>query len=150
MDYSAQYTVWNKLVRDNIVPDLESKWIKVKYRILLSQTQLFVLLGIKLQEELEEFDKAIKANDEKQILEEGADVETVRQKLLSIIMDGNLEHVKDYYKIIKNLWQAERKVDRYIKQLWHNYIKKMEVIMQNKLASKWWFDKWIYLISTEW
>lgn len=136
-------------MRDNIVADLEKKGTKVSYTVITTQQQLFVMLWLKLEEELDEFNQALDSNEMDKILEEWADLQTVSNKLHTMIVDVDDPKPESYFRIIENLWQADWKINRYIKQSWHNNLQKMQDILEKKLQEKWWFDKWIYLISTE-
>lgn len=150
MTYANWYTIWNKLVRDNVVSDLQKQGIKVTYTTIASQQQLFILLGRKLEKELEELNEAVTSNKFDKILVEAADVQTVSNKLHTMIWTDAAQSTESYFRIIENLWQAEWKINKYIKQSWHDHLQKMNHILQKKLQTKWWFNDWIFLISTEW
>jgi hypothetical protein len=52
---------------------------------------------------LAEFEKATMSNDIKKILEEGADVQTVSDKLHSMITNIAVQNSESYFRVIENL-----------------------------------------------
>jgi predicted house-cleaning noncanonical NTP pyrophosphatase (MazG superfamily) len=150
MTYASWHTEWNKLVRDNIPATLEFKWIKVSSRIVENKQELIMLLGHKLMEEMKELEDAIAQADQEKILEEVADVQEVNQKLFSLIKEYNEDDIDWYDKIITLMSKAERKINSTVIQQNQELIEKLQNIKNKKYEEKWWFEKWVFLISTDW
>ena len=149
MTYASWHTKWNKLVRDNIPSGLKAKGIHTSTRIVEDKQELIMLLGHKLMEEMIELEDALLQEDQQKILEEAADVQEVNQKLFSLIKEYNGDDIDWYDKIITLMWKAEQKINRTVIQQNQKLIEKLQNIKNKKYKEKWWFEKWIFLISTD-
>jgi len=74
---------YNKLVRSNVPKLIEFRGGKPKFKIIEDKAELIKLLNQKLDEEIAEYEEAIKLQD---ILEELGDIENVVEALKNIHM----------------------------------------------------------------
>lgn len=150
MTYASWHTDWNKLVRDNVPSGLEAKGIHTSSRIVEDKQELIMLLGHKLMEEIKELEDAIVQADIEKMLEEAADVNEVSHKLFSILKEYNWDDIDGYDTIISMMWKAEQKINSTVTQQNQWLIEKLKEIQNKKREEKGWFEKWVFLISTDW
>ncbi len=149
MNYATWHNDWNKLVRDNVPEWLEARGIKTSSRIVEDKQELITLLGNKLAEEMIELEKEMKEANHEQMLQEAADVKEVLDSLFILLKEYNWEEIDWYDSLISAMSAAERKINSQITQQNHELIKRVKDIQQQKREEKGWFDKWIFLISTD-
>ncbi len=149
MNYATWHNDWNKLVRDNVPAWLEARGIKTSSRIVEDKQELITLLGNKLAEEMIELEKEMKEANHEQMLQEAADVKEVLDSLFILLKEYNWEEIDWYDSLISAMSAAERKINSQITQQNHELIKRVKDIQQQKREEKGWFDKWIFLISTD-
>lgn len=149
MTYASWHTDWNKLVRDNIPSGLEAKGIHTSSRIVEDKQELIMLLGHKLMEEMAELENALAQTHQEKIFEEAADVQEVHEKLFSLLKTYNGDEIDWYDAIITLMWKAEYKINSTVTKQNHELIEKLKDIKIKKREEKGWFEKWIFLISTD-
>lgn len=149
MRYASWHTDWNKLVRDNVPSGLEAKGIHTSSRIVEDKQELIMLLGHKLMEEMDELENALAQADQEKILEEAADVQEVHEKLFSLLKEWLGDGIDWYDTLISMMGKAEWKINASVTQQNHELIVKLKEIKTKKREEKGWFEKWIFLISTD-
>ena len=101
-------------------------------------------------EEMAELEDALAQANQEKSLEEAADVQEVHKKLFDLLIEYNGDEIDWYDSIITLMWKAERKINTSVTQQNQELIKKVKDIQTKKREEKWWFDSWIFLISTDW
>lgn len=147
------YTTWhnerNKLVRDKVTLWLEEKGIKFSSRIITDKWELIMLLWNKLVEEINELEKEMKEANHEAMLQEAADVKEVIDKLFTLLKEYDWDKIDWYDALINTMSAAEWKINSQITQQNQELINKVKDIQQQKREEKWWFENWIFLISTD-
>lgn len=163
MAYKNGYIQYNKLVRDKIPEYLEGKWIKVQYRILETTAEIIACLNAKRDEEEKELEVAVQRWNSQDIIEECADLLEVagknRKVAFTMTVHSNTDSlIYDLMMMRKKYVESRIKTDIYDtlltlgeKTLTREWLLPMIQEKQaQKAQEKWWFDKNIFLISTDW
>lgn len=149
MSYSSWHNDWNKLVRDKIPSSLEAKGIKTTIRIVTDKNELITLLWDKLYEELEEFNVVLEQQVIDKIAEEAADVQEVLDALKELLT-WNIDTIKNYDAVVGAMWRADWHIKTRLADVDPDLLIQKKVIQKKKFDEKWWFQAWIFLISTDW
>ncbi len=149
MTYAPWHNSWNKLVRDNIPSGLEAKWVKTTIRIVTDKNELIDLLWNKLQEEIEEFNLALTEHKKDKIIEEAADVQEVLDALKVLLEKSDISNIHSYDSVINAMGRAIWHIESKLTEIDFTLIEKKKEIQKNKRDEKWWFNDWIFLISTD-
>lgn len=149
MAYASWHVDYNKIIRDKYPEIFEAKGIKADIQVVSDQKQLILLLWEKLEEELAELDAAIKEDNMEKMLEEAADVREVRERLRQLLLTINIDLDPSFSNIVTAIGRADRNIKRYVTQENKDIEAKLAQIQLHKRTEKWWFDKWLLLISTD-
>ena len=146
MTYSKWITIYNKIVRDTYPLFFEWKWILYTIRIIEDKKELVSLLSDKLHEEICELQDALHKQNKKEICEEIADIQEVIISLKKILW--TIEWHDKSLHVMQTIKDTENKIDIYTAQNKES-IHEIQKTQQEKYELKWWFEKWIFLISTD-
>ena len=137
-------------MRYKVVEWLEDKWIKTSSRIVEDKEEIIKLLGEKLVEEMKELEKEMKEANIDNMLKEAWDVNEIIDRLFILLKEYDIDKIDWYNSIINTMSAAQEKIHSEVTQKNQELIGRMKDFQIQKRDEKWWFEKWIFLISTDW